>query len=308
MPRTVPYPSDLFAPDRRHLFVLAHQDDELPYAGIVQRTQRAGGRFDIVWMTNGDGLAEEAGETLARYAAMRRSETDAAMAVLGADPSQLTFLDHSEVAIYDAFARMVTDGTAGVVAVWPLILEIAAQIERAVRDAHPDVVWTLAYQGGHPEHDLVHLLTQRALRKRAAETGRETPLYELPAYELVILIPLRFKPWMGGEQHAIALEPVELERKLQMAECYPSQASLLQSFRHLMRVYHRLARPLGHEDGAIAYLSRETFRRVPPDHDYTRSTYPFPLEFLNYPIERHRGVPIRWKRTLHPIARMLRDA
>lgn len=303
MPRTVPYPSDLFAPGRRHLFVLAHQDDELPYAGIVQRT---GGRFHMAWMTNGDGLAEDAGVSLADYAGARRAETEAAMRVLGAEASQLTFLDFSEVAIYDAFARMVTEGTAGTAAVWPFVLEIAGKIERAVREARADVVWTLAYQGGHPEHDLVHVLTHRALRRIAEETGRWTPLYELPAYELTILIPLRFKPWLEGTQHELLLTPAELACKERMAACYPSQESLLRAFRLLMRLYRRFASPLHREDGAKAYFSRETFRSVAPDRDHTRPAYP--LDLLIYPIERHRGVPIRWKRTLRPIARMLRDA
>lgn len=305
MPRTIPHPDSLFEPSRRHLFVFAHQDDELPYAGIVQRAN-AGKPARALWITNGDGLAEDAGVPLADYAAARRRESEEAARVLGLGDDALRFLGYSEVAIYDRFVDMARRGAAGVADAAPFFLRIAADVERAVRAASPDVVWTLAYQGGHPEHDLTHLATYRALRRMAAETGRTSSLFELPAYELTVLVPLRFKPWLGGVQHAIELTPEELDRKLEAGQVYPSQVAILDQFRKVIGGLDRIRHPFGRGDEAVrAYLGRETFRPVPPGTDHTRS--PHALDALNYPLERHRGVPVAWKKALLPLARLFSE-
>lgn len=302
MPRPVPHPADLFAPERRHVFVFAHQDDELPYAGILQRAERGAG-LRAVWVTNGDGLAPEAGEPLDTYAEKRRAESVAALAAIGVGEDALTFLGHSEIDFYAAMAAASEGDRDGVEALWSLLAPAAAQVREAVRAAAPDVVWTLAYQGGHPEHDLTHLCAFHAARALERETGRRPLVFELPAYELTILVPLRFKPWLGGSEHEIWLSDEELAAKGRVLASFPSQVALFAKFERLLRLYTRLQAPFARRDGAAAWLSRETFRPVPPDFDHTRS--PHWLERLNYPLEDYEGRPIRWDRAIRPMAERL---
>lgn len=305
MPRVAPYPPDLFAPERRHLFVFAHQDDEAPNAGILQRARRGAG-LHVLWVTNGDGLAPEAGEPLDAYAVKRRAESVAAMAALGVGEEALTFLGVSEVAFYAAMADASEGKPGGVEAVWSLLAPAAAQVRAVARAFAPDVVWVQAYQGGHPEHDLSHLCGFHAARALARETGRPPRVFELPAYELTILVPLRFKPWLGGTEHEVWLSDEEQAVKRRVLECYPSQESLLAQFQRLLRFYMRVRAPFARRDGAVAWLSRETFRPVPPDFDHTRS--PHWLERLNYPFEEYEGRPVRWDRAIRPMAERLRRA
>jgi LmbE family N-acetylglucosaminyl deacetylase len=179
---------------------------------------------------------------------------------------------------------------------------MADEVERIAREAAPDVLWTLAYQGGHPEHDLMHLYAARFHRRLARETGRPLPFFELPAYELGI-VPLRFKPWRRAPVHEVRLADAEFARKRAMFDAYPTQWRILRDFERLIRVYGVLStlrlRPFSFAD----FGKREEFAPVPPDRDWTRSSHLHPK--LDYPGDDYRGTPIRFEKTLAPIARAL---
>jgi LmbE family N-acetylglucosaminyl deacetylase len=307
MPRVVPYPPDLFHPERRHLFVFPHQDDEFGHGGVLLRAQR-GVPLRAVWVTNGDGLAPLAGEPLDTYAEKRRRESIAAMGELGVAPEALTFLGHSEMDFYAAMADASSADDAtharGVEALWGVLAPAVDGVRRVVREVLPDVVWTLAYQGGHPEHDLTHLCAAHAVRELALETGRRPLFFELPAYELTFLVPFRFKPWLAGIEHELYLSDEELRVEQRMLPHYVTQHAGMASFEKLLGVYAALAAPFAARGGPAAWFSRETFRPVPADFDHTRS--PHALEALNYPFEDYQGRPIRWDRAIRPMAERLR--
>ena len=63
--------SELVDRARRHLFVLAHPDDDLGYGGLLSRLA---GAADVVYLTNGDGPAPELGLDLAACAHTREAE------------------------------------------------------------------------------------------------------------------------------------------------------------------------------------------------------------------------------------------
>lgn len=295
MGRRIAWQRGLFDPGRRHLFVFAHQDDELPYAGLIRRCRPD---VQLIWLTNGDGLAPEAGEQPEAYADKRRLESIAAMDCLGIGQPALTFLEHSEIAIYKLLARMSDSRVGGVP---PTFERIYESVEEAVLAAQPDVVWTLAWQGGHPEHDLAHLCTARALRRLADRTGRALPLYELPAYELTFVVPLRFRPWRRAPHHAIELTPDELRAKHEMMACYPTQAEIIEGFERLIGLYGRLSALRLRPFDFSTYAALEQFAKVPASRDYTRSTHVHPR--LDYIGDDYAGCPIRFERTLARIAR-----
>lgn len=289
----VDYPKGLFKPGRRHLVLLAHQDDELPNAGILSRL---GPDTRIVWLTNGDGLAFREDMDPEEYGALRTQESITAVGHLGMDTSQLVFLGHSEIAIYRLLAEMSADPDG---AVPQRFVEIAAQIVAATRDFAPDVIWTQAWQGGHPEHDLIHIFAALARQ----QVARAAPLFELPAYEFMILLPLRFRPWRKEPHFEVELTRSELEAKQSMFKSYPTQDFLLHDFQKLIGFYGKLATLRGSQFDFDDFARHEQFGLVPADRNYGVSTHMH--EWFDYMFEDFEGVPIRFGATMPRIARLL---
>lgn len=286
-----PAPPELFAQDKRVMFVFAHQDDELPYVGLIHR---APFQSRFLWVTNGDGLAEGSGLSPGDYADARRLETTMAMGCIGVSKDQMRFLDHSEVAIYRNFTK-VADPSASQHEVRGFFRNIGAQVTAEIKAFGPDIVYTLAWQGGHPEHDLVHLATRAALRG-----NRETLLFELPEYELANTVLLRFPPWRRSSVHQIQLSARELKLKHRVFNCYPTQARGLHQIRTALRIMGFLAAPGIGSDGFDRYVSREVFGSVPRDRDYGFS--PHRVEALEYVGDDFEGIPIRYDTMIAPLA------
>lgn len=287
-------PEVLFAPTTRVMFLFAHQDDEAAYGGLIQRAP-PGSHF--LWVTNGDGLADLAGMERREYATARRLETEAAMRMLGVDTHRLRFLGHSEVEIYRALVRIAKEpGKRHETLSW--FRAILAQVTAEVRAFRPDVVFTLAWQGGHPEHDLTHLFARLALRDRP-----DARLYELPEYELAWTVLLRFPPWKTGEVHEIRLTPAESARKRAALNLYPTQERLLRQFERLLRVraWVETVASLGREP--LGVLECETFAPVPAERDYTRC--PHRADALEYIGDDCEGTRISFRRMIVPIVQAL---
>ena len=86
---------------QRPAIVLAHHDDEISTAGLLQRL---GPRTAVVWVTNSDGLYYESALKPAEYSEVRKAEGFRSVALLGIPPEGVTNLDHSEVEIYRRMA------------------------------------------------------------------------------------------------------------------------------------------------------------------------------------------------------------
>ncbi len=299
-----PYPSEVSTawiehPGGRPLFVFAHQDDETVIAGLIRRIVGDDERGTFVWWTNGDGLAPAANMSPDPYARLRIAECDEAVQLLGASTDRKIDLRTSEIENYRRFTHV---GRAG-----PLrdrALEYfrheAWRVEQVVRAADPDRVFVLAWQGGHPEHDLLHVMTACAVQRLRRETGRPIPLIQCPAYEFVIACALRFKPWFAGDQRRIVLSDEELAAKQGVFEAYPSQAQLMANFRAVLTTFGWAAvlidsRRITPED----WVRVEELGVVDPSLDYRRSTHLF--EALNYMLDDFEGIPIRFDTMIRPI-------
>ena len=282
-------PAQVFSPKTRLLFVFAHQDDELPCAGLMHRAP-PGSRF--LWVSNGDGLAEAAGMSQAEYGRLRRDETIRAMAIEGVGEDRLRFLGHSEVAIYKALVRLAREPRSAH-EVLQMFRDMAAHVGAEIRAYRPDVVFTLAWQGGHPVHDLVHCMVRAAL-------PAEVALYEVPEYELAYTILLRFPPWRKAPVHKIRLTTEEMEIKRQMFEVYRTQSEGLKRFRSLVSACQAVAALGGKPFGFEEYVATEEFGPVPADRDYSRS--PHIVDFLDYIGDDCDGMPIRFSRMVAPVA------
>jgi LmbE family N-acetylglucosaminyl deacetylase len=292
----------LLRPGGRPLFVFAHQDDETVLAGIIRRIVGADERGAFVWWTNGDGLAPGSDMSIASYARMRMAECSEALYRLGASERRKTDLESSEIENYRRLTHVAQGGTARDRALHYFDDE-AARVEQAVRAADPDRVFVLAYQGGHPEHDLVHLMTARAVRRLRRETGRPIPIVQCPAYEYTIACALRFKPWFRGDRRSIELARDEIDHKRDVFSAYPSQSGLFESFERWIRLLGVAGIVGGGRVSVEQYLGREQFGVVEPSFPYTRSTHRF--EQLNYMFDDFEGTPIRFDTMVRPVAETL---
>ncbi len=293
----------ILASEGRPLFVFAHQDDETVLAGAIRRILREGtARPTFLWWTNGDGLAPGSGMHPAAYARMRMDEATASVVALGGDPADKVDLASSEIENYRRFTHVAAGGRLGARAIDYFLAE-AERVEAAVRRADPDRVFLLAWQGGHPEHDLTHLMTVRAVRRIREATGRAIPIVHCPAYEYVIACALRFKPWFAGDARRVALDADQIAAKRKSFEAYVSQRGLFEHFERVVRVFGAASALIGRPFTVEDYLATEAFGVIEPHHDYTESSHR--LERLNYMLDDFEGIPIRFDTMIRPLAREL---
>ncbi|MBI4815040.1 MAG: PIG-L family deacetylase [Deltaproteobacteria bacterium] len=291
----------MLAREGRPAFVFAHQDDETVLAGLMHRIVGDGQRGTFIWWTNGDGLAPAVGADPSAYASIRVAEATESLRALGADPAHKVDLWSSEIENYRKMTEVALPKRSKVALDY--FRAEAGRLDAAIRRADPDRVFVLAWQGGHPEHDLVHLMTARTVRQLRRETGRPIPIIQAPAYEYVILCALRFKPWFRGDVRRFALSEEERAAKQRVFEAYPSQAALFEKFRWVIRGAGALSALRGKPFGTEVYLGTEQLGVVDPRQDYTASSHR--LEALNYIRDDFEGTPIRFDTMIRPVAAAL---
>jgi len=135
------------------LFVFAHQDDEIAAATRILHLLRTGWTVACVYLTNGEGRRAKA--------AVRDEESRTVLARLGVDLNRVHFAGSRE---------QIPDGRLFE------HLDRALKLLEDAEPATPDEVWTLAYEGGHQDHDAAHLIALAYAARRGA------PCFELPLY------------------------------------------------------------------------------------------------------------------------------
>ncbi len=289
--------SQRLASFKRPLYLMAHHDDEMPSAGLLQRM---GPETRIVWVTNSDGLYFESDMQPAAYGEVRKKEGLRSVGVIGIPEQQTRCLDFSEVEIYSWLAELYS-GKSSIAKARPYFEQIRRAVSEAVLEINPDAVFTLAWQGGQPEHDLTHFFCARALDDLERRTGRRAAFFHLPAYEYTILVAMRFNPLYRGVRIRLRLDARELDNKLKMVAAYPSQVRLFGDFKKLFRY---LVGPLGLLSGgptsADEFMAIEEFGPV-PEIDYTRK--PHRLDYLSYMFDEFEGVPVTFSRSVLPVVR-----
>jgi hypothetical protein len=195
----------LFAPGPAPVaLVVAHVEDLLAAVGIVRALGPARVRA-LVWT------------------AAPRAALEAARAALGLAPDALVPLD---VAAEDVLGRVaaIAGSRAARESSFVFFDREAARIEALVRPLEPDRVFTSALEGVHVEHDLVHALVTRAVRRERNRRGAAVPLVELPSVEPGPHAPLRFAPWTRGERRALPLDGEALAAKRALWAALPDLA------------------------------------------------------------------------------------
>jgi LmbE family N-acetylglucosaminyl deacetylase len=146
-------------PDRSRtiLILLAHQDDEIVVAPVIVWLRRHERPIRVVYLTNGgSGRSTQV---------VRNSESTRALASLGLGSTDIRFLG-ADLAVPDGelFRHLASTYSA-----------LAKECESA---GQLGAVFTLAWEGGHPDHDAAHVLAIRLARER----GLEEHVWQLPFY------------------------------------------------------------------------------------------------------------------------------
>lgn len=280
---------------RQPLYLLAHHDDEVPTGGLLQRL---GQRTQVVWVTNSDGLYYEGTLTPKEYGELRKAEGLVSVGAAGVPAANTRCLDFSEVEIYRRMAMLTKK--APMEEVKPFFDEIREAVRKAVFDIRPDVVFTLAWQGGQPEHDLTHFFTRLAVADLERETGKKIEMFHMPAYEYTILISFRFNPLYRGERVRLRLTKEELERKFRMVEAYPSQIRLINDFRKVFKYLGAVTSLFGGPRTAEDFFAVEEFGPIPAI-DYARK--PHVLDWLTYMFDDFEGTPVTFKGSVRPVVK-----
>jgi LmbE family N-acetylglucosaminyl deacetylase len=189
----------------RTLVLVAHPDDESITCGALLQRMR---QPLVVFATDGGPQDEYFwGKYSSRdnYVALRRREAEAALQAVGVREMHW---------LADAEGRLFTDQH-----LFRHLPDAMESLRRFVAGQKPEAILTLAYEGGHPDHDSCNFLG-----RHVAEEFR-LPVWEAPLYfrrggDNVLLQEFHSK---NGTEIEYTPTPEEFRRKLAMARAYESQ-------------------------------------------------------------------------------------
>ncbi len=219
------------------LVLVAHPDDEVIACGaLMQHMQRAVVVFSTDGAPRNQGFWRKYGSRQA-YAEVRRREARHVLRMAGAAPVFLSDLVPGGIADQELFRAL------------PAAVDALQQI---IAQVQPECILTLAYEGGHPDHDGACFM--------ASVTGRRTnvPVWESPLYhrDAAGASVVQTFPRVTGAEVELRSECALLERKIAMFHAYQSQGLALESFRTDYETYRPLA-----------------------DYDFTRPPLPWKLNY-----------------------------
>lgn len=197
----------------RTLLIVAHPDDEsISCGGLLQHIEQP----CVIFATDGapeDEYFWRKYGSRSAYAKLREDEAKAALEAVGV--SAVEFLAHRvQTPLVD---QRLHESLA------PAFAALSSIVEQF----SPQCLLTLAYEGGHPDHDSVSFLS--------AQLGRtySIPLWETPLYHRSPTGQGMYQQFVReqGEVMEHQVKGGELEKKRQMLACYKSQFDALPSFR-----------------------------------------------------------------------------
>lgn len=221
----------------RTLVIVAHPDDEaVACAALLQRIREP----HVLFCTDGGPLdpyfwghygSREA------YSQLRKKEARLALGEVGVFNVEFLKTRSGEAIMDQTLFRQLPEAV-------PAVDDLVARIR-------PDALLTIAYEGGHPDHDSCSFISSVIARERSI------PAWEMPIEPLFKNVERRWQTFLAPAQPSITLHltPSEIARKRRALKAYASQGNF----------------------DSIA-TAAETFRPM-PQYDYTRRPH---HDILNY--------------------------
>jgi N-acetylglucosamine malate deacetylase 2 len=196
--------------------IVAHPDDEVVGVGArLPRLRQAA----FIHVTDGAPRdlhdATAAGfATRLDYARARRRELTAALAHAGIGPEQTRELG-------------CTDQEAAL-----QLVHLSRRVAAMLRKLQPEVVITLPYEGGHPDHDATAFAVHAACRLLESQHIPPPALIEITAYHnsATGIEVCDFLPSSGCETTTLVLSEAERDFKRCLFDCFPTQRRTLSLF------------------------------------------------------------------------------
>ncbi len=193
----------------RTLVVVAHPDDEAVGCGaLLQRAREP----VVVFATDGaptDKYFWSHYGSREAYAELRRKEARAALGLIGVQ--KIFFLgNHNGIIDQQLFREL------------PRAVDLLSEVAEQVR---PEILLTLAYEGGHPDHDSCNFVCSVVGRRLSI------PVWEMPLYHRSSDGVGVFQEFLDeGDEIVVQPTKEEIENRRRMLELYPSQGQTLQQF------------------------------------------------------------------------------
>jgi LmbE family N-acetylglucosaminyl deacetylase len=197
----------------RTVVLVAHPDDEAAGCGVLLQRMRepivlfatdGAPRDDYFWRQFGSRRA---------YAETRRIEARDALAVVGVRQFEFLTVPHTGDACVDQELYLA-------------IPDALRALESVLDRIRPEALLTLAYEGGHPDHDTCNFLCSVLGRRHGL------PVFEMALYhrsEDGLSVHQNFR-WSSEDEIVVQPTPQELERKHRMLATYVSQHLSLEFF------------------------------------------------------------------------------
>jgi len=193
--------------------LVAHPDDEcISFGSLLQRMREP----TVVFATDGspeDPYFWQKHGSREAYAAMRRKEALECMRVAGVkDLVFLHDLPGGERLVDQELFRNLRGA-------YQMLVELGQR-------RMPQALLTLAYEGGHPDHDSCSFLAAQLASRF------NTPCWEAPLYHRVADGSGIYQGFIGDSADEVDVKPTAAERehKRQMCRAYPSQGDFLTHF------------------------------------------------------------------------------
>lgn len=208
----------------RTLVIVAHPDDEAVTCGAMMQRMR---EPHVLFCTDGaplDPYFWKVHGSREAYSQLRQREARVANSLVGVN--QVEFMRSPRT------GWMIIDQQ-----LFEHLPDAAGGVRQAIERVRPEALLTLAYEGGHPDHDTVNFITSVMAREYSL------PAWEMPVYNLFHKDRRDFQTFMPAPHPATVVSPTpeEIARKRRMLESYGSQGHFLVRFEAAKESFRPLA-------------------------------------------------------------------